>query len=71
MPFAEADRVFDGARVLVNTSRYEGFPKHSCRPGRAACRRWHSSTPARRDPDGPVYDIATDIESAPATSSAS
>lgn len=26
LPFAEADRYFDGARVLVNTSAYEGFP---------------------------------------------
>jgi glycosyltransferase involved in cell wall biosynthesis len=26
MPFEEADRQFDGARVFLNTSKYEGFP---------------------------------------------
>jgi len=26
LPFAEAERWFDGARVMVNTSKYEGFP---------------------------------------------
>ena len=26
MPFAEADRLFDGARLVINTSEYEGFP---------------------------------------------
>lgn len=26
VPFAEADRLFDGARLVINTSEYEGFP---------------------------------------------
>jgi glycosyltransferase involved in cell wall biosynthesis len=26
LPFAEADRLFDGARLVINTSTYEGFP---------------------------------------------
>jgi glycosyltransferase involved in cell wall biosynthesis len=27
-PFEQADRLFDGARVVVNTSEYEGFSQH-------------------------------------------
>jgi len=66
MPFAETDRLFGEARVVLNTSSYEGFPN-------TFLQAWSRGVPtvafvdvgARRDGE-PVYDIATDAEDAAA-----
>lgn len=67
MPFAEADRVFDGARVVVSTSPYEGFPN-------VFLQGWARGAPTvafvdtgSRDPDGRApYDIVADLDQASA-----
>jgi len=66
LPFQEADQYFSGARVVLNTSLYEGFPN-------TFLQAWARGVPtvsfvdvgSRRDGE-PVYDIATDVEDAAA-----
>ncbi|HET7730759.1 MAG TPA: glycosyltransferase family 4 protein [Usitatibacter sp.] len=62
VPFVEADRFFDGARVVINTSLYEGFPN-------TFLQAWSRGVPtvafvdtgSRRDGQ-PVYDIVPDLD---------
>lgn len=64
VPFAEAERAFDGARVVLNTSLYEGFPNTFLQAwSRAIPTLGFIDTGSRRAGE-PVYDIAGDVEDA-------
>jgi glycosyltransferase involved in cell wall biosynthesis len=65
IPFEQADRLFDGARLVLSTSGYEGFPN-------VFLQAWARGVPTvafvdtgSRRPDGrPAYDIVKDVRDA-------
>ena len=64
VPFAEAEKYFDGARVLLNTSLYEGFPNTFLQAwARGMPTVSFFDTGSRRGGE-PVYDLVTDISEA-------
>ena len=64
MPFGEADRLFDGARVVLNTSLYEGFPNTFLQAwSRAVPTMAFVDTGSRRDGE-PVYEMVKDVAEA-------
>jgi glycosyltransferase involved in cell wall biosynthesis len=64
MPFAEAEGYFNGARVFVNTSLYEGFPNTFMQAwARGIPSVGFVDTGSRRDGQ-PVYDIVNEVSEA-------
>lgn len=64
VPFSEADRLFDGARAVVNTSLYEGFPNTFLQAwSRAIPTLAFVDTGSRLDGE-PVYDMVKDVAEA-------
>ena len=64
VPFAEADRYFDGARLVLNTSLYEGFPNTFLQAwSRGVPTLAFVDTGSRRDGEL-VYERVADVEGA-------
>jgi len=66
LPFAEADKLFDGARLVINTSTYEGFPN-------TFLQAWARGVPTvgfvdtgSRHRGQPVYDHVANLDEAEA-----
>ena len=66
LPFQEADRLFDGARLVINTSTYEGFPN-------TFLQAWSRGVPVvsfvdtgSRHRGEPVFDVVSDVDQATA-----
>jgi glycosyltransferase involved in cell wall biosynthesis len=64
LPFSAADRYFDGARVMVNTSLSEGFPNTFLQAwSRGVPTVGFVDTGSRQDGE-PVYAMAADVDAA-------
>jgi glycosyltransferase involved in cell wall biosynthesis len=66
LPFADADRMFEGARLVINTSTYEGFPN-------TFLQAWSRGVPVvsfvdtgSRHRGQPVFDLVSDVDQATA-----
>ena len=66
LPFADADRLFEGARLVINTSTYEGFPN-------TFLQAWSRGVPVvsfvdtgSRHRGQPVFDVVSDVDQATA-----
>lgn len=65
VPFADADRLFDGARVALNTSLYEGFPNTFLQAwARGVPTIGFVDTGSGQRGGQPVYDIVGDVGAA-------
>jgi len=66
VPFVETERAFDGARVVLNTSLYEGFPNTFLQAwARGVPTVGFIDTGSRREGE-PVYEVAADADDAAA-----
>ncbi|HEX4332414.1 MAG TPA: glycosyltransferase family 4 protein [Usitatibacter sp.] len=65
VPFTQAEQWFNGARVVLNTSLYEGFPNTFLQAWSRAIPTVAFIDTGSRGPDGaPVYDTAGDVAEA-------
>lgn len=65
VPFSETERYFDGARVVLNTSLYEGFPNTFLQAWARAIPTVATIETGSRMEDGqPVYDAVQDVSDA-------
>jgi len=64
VPFAEADRLFDGARLPLSTSLFEGFPNTFLQAWARGVPSVGFIDPGSRRQGRPVSNVARDVEHA-------